>query len=38
MRPLLLLLFSCAAFADDWPEFRGPTGQGHASERGLPLT
>jgi outer membrane protein assembly factor BamB len=21
----------------DWPEFRGPTGQGHASERRLPL-
>jgi outer membrane protein assembly factor BamB len=38
MRSLLLLFFACAAFADDWPEFRGPTGQGHASERGLPLT
>jgi outer membrane protein assembly factor BamB len=22
----------------DWPEFRGPTGQGHSDERGLPLT
>jgi outer membrane protein assembly factor BamB len=22
--------------AEDWPQFRGPTGQGHASERGLP--
>lgn len=22
----------------DWPEFRGPTGQGHSTERGLPLT
>ncbi len=21
-----------------WPEFRGPTGQGHSDERGLPLT
>jgi outer membrane protein assembly factor BamB len=21
----------------DWPEFRGPTGQGHSNERGLPL-
>ena len=24
--------------AADWPEFRGPTGQGHSSETGLPLT
>jgi outer membrane protein assembly factor BamB len=24
--------------AQDWPEFRGPTGQGHAAGRGLPLT
>ncbi len=23
--------------ADDWPEFRGPTGQGHSSEAGLAL-
>jgi outer membrane protein assembly factor BamB len=23
--------------ADDWPQFRGPTGQGHSSETGLPL-
>jgi outer membrane protein assembly factor BamB len=22
----------------DWPEFRGPMGQGHSDERGLPLT
>ncbi len=22
--------------ADEWPEFRGPTGQGHAATRGLP--
>src|SRR2546428_3293490 len=21
----------------DWPQFRGPTGQGHSTERGLPL-
>jgi outer membrane protein assembly factor BamB len=25
------------AQSQDWPEFRGPTGQGHSSERGLPL-
>ena len=23
--------------AEDWPQFRCPTGQGHATERGLPL-
>ncbi len=23
--------------ADDWPEFRGPTGQGHSAERGVPF-
>lgn len=22
---------------EDWPQFRGPTGQGHSSEQGLPL-
>ena len=26
-----------AANAEDWPQFRGPTGQGHSAERGLPL-
>ena len=29
--PLLL------AASEDWPQFRGPTGQGHSSESGLPL-
>ena len=23
--------------AEDWPQFRGPTGQGHSAERGLPI-
>ena len=40
-----LLLFTFFTFcfvglarADtDWPQFRGPTGQGHSSDRGLPL-
>ena len=40
--PLLtiLLFFACAPslLAQDWPEFRGPSGQGHSGERGLPLT
>jgi outer membrane protein assembly factor BamB len=26
-----------AAQAEDWPQFRGPAGQGHSSERGLPV-
>ena len=37
--PVLLLLAGASALlqAEDWPQFRGPTGQGHAAERGLPL-
>lgn len=34
---LLLALTGLTARAEDWPEFRGPTGQGHSTERGLPL-
>jgi outer membrane protein assembly factor BamB len=30
-------LFSSAALAEDWPQFRGPGGQGRSSEVGLPL-
>jgi outer membrane protein assembly factor BamB len=26
-----------AARAEDWPQFRGPTGQGHSSEQGVPV-
>ncbi|HEY7180766.1 MAG TPA: PQQ-binding-like beta-propeller repeat protein, partial [Blastocatellia bacterium] len=33
-----LLFLSLLFLAWDWPEFRGPTGQGHSDERGLPLT
>jgi outer membrane protein assembly factor BamB len=39
-RVILTLVMTAAALtarAEDWPEFRGPTGQGHSSERGLPL-
>lgn len=39
-RLLVLLLLagaSASVQAEDWPQFRGPTGQGHATERGLPL-
>lgn len=35
------LLVSCLAIADgaaqEWPQFRGPDGQGHASAKGVPL-
>ena len=41
IRPSALLLcllgLTSMAAAQDWPEFRGPGGQGHSSERGLPL-
>jgi len=35
---LLLLLFLLNLPLSDWPQFRGPTGQGHSDEQGLPLT
>lgn len=35
--PLLIVLAGGAARAEDWPEFRGPTGQGHSTEKGVPL-
>ena len=33
------LVGSCATvlLAQDWPQFRGPDGQGHSSERGVPI-
>ena len=34
---LLASLVHAAVGAEDWPAFRGPTGQGHSSERGLPV-
>jgi len=33
----VVLLASSTVAAEDWPQFRGPTGQGHSTERGLPL-
>ena len=33
-----LLCWSGVLAAEDWPEFRGPTGQGHSSETGLAAT
>jgi outer membrane protein assembly factor BamB len=32
------LLFISPLCGGDWPEFRGPDGQGHAAETGLPVT
>jgi outer membrane protein assembly factor BamB len=35
---LALAAFASAPlFAEDWPQFRGPGGQGHSAEQGLPL-
>ena len=34
---LLLVMTGALASAEDWPEFRGPTGQGHSAEHGLLL-
>jgi outer membrane protein assembly factor BamB len=33
----LFTLMSVALGASDWPQFRGPSGQGHSDERGLPV-
>jgi outer membrane protein assembly factor BamB len=33
----LLVCHQAAIFAEDWPQFRGPGGQGHSSEAGLPV-
>jgi outer membrane protein assembly factor BamB len=34
----ILSLFVLLILMQDWPEFRGPTGQGYSEEPGLPLT
>jgi hypothetical protein len=33
---LLTMLSAAPTHAEDWPQFRGPTGQGHSTETGLP--
>ena len=33
----ILAVAVLTAIAEDWPQFRGPTGQGHSAESGLPL-
>lgn len=35
--PGLLLFAASASNAENWPQFRGPTGQGHSTETGVPL-
>jgi outer membrane protein assembly factor BamB len=40
VRILLVMFLSrdvSTAFAEDWPQFRGPTGQGHSAEVNLPV-
>lgn len=32
-----ILIFSEAAFSEDWPAFRGPRGDGHSDAKALPL-
>jgi len=34
--PLLIALIASPAVAQDWPQFRGPSGQGHSTEKDLP--
>lgn len=33
----LLLLVSTSPIAADWPQFRGPAGDGHSAEKGVPI-
>jgi len=37
-KPILAFLFfaTLAVHGEDWPQFRGPGGEGHSAERGLP--
>ena len=35
--PVLFVLVAVVAQAEDWPQFRGPSGQGHSTERGVPF-
>src|SRR5919201_2701078 len=41
--PIVLIACALRLYAaagvnnDDWPQFRGPTGQGHSTETGLPI-
>ncbi|HEV3006120.1 MAG TPA: PQQ-binding-like beta-propeller repeat protein, partial [Pirellulales bacterium] len=35
---IFAIIASGTAAADEWPQFRGPAGDGHANQQGLPLT
>jgi outer membrane protein assembly factor BamB len=35
--PVLCVFVRASVRAEEWPQFRGPSGQGHSSEHGLPL-
>ena len=35
---LLPLLAAAVVASEDWPQFRGPAGDGHSDATGLPLT
>ena len=35
---LSFLLMASLVFSEDWPQFRGPGGEGHSTEKNLPLT
>lgn len=35
--PIWIVLTALSVNGDEWPQFRGPTGQGHSSESHLPL-
>ena len=34
---LLAFLLVTVRLAADWPQFRGPDGQGHSAEKGIPI-
>src|SRR5437773_11630223 len=34
---VLLVALAAAGAGENWPEFRGPSGDGHSDARGLPL-
>jgi len=36
--PAIIVLLLLSPWFQDWPQFRGPTGQGVSEEKGLPLT
>jgi outer membrane protein assembly factor BamB len=37
LSPFVLFLFACPLYAEDWPQFRGPDGQGHYDGKNVPL-